>query len=39
MGEDPSNREVTFKVTGVEEEELVKAVEPYVEKVKDIRAG
>lgn len=39
MGEDPSNREVTFKVTGVKEDELVKAVEPHVEKIKDIRSG
>ncbi|MGD2156647.1 MAG: CBS domain-containing protein [Anaerolineales bacterium] len=39
MGEDPTNREVTFKVTGVEEEELVKAIQPHVEKIKDVRSG
>jgi acetoin utilization protein AcuB len=38
LGEDPTNREVTFKVTGVEEEDLLEAINPYVEKVKDIRS-
>ncbi len=38
-GEDPSNREVTFKVTGISEKEVIKAIEPYVEKIEDIRTG
>jgi len=38
LGEDPTNREVTFKVTGVEEADLLEAIQPYVEKVKDIRS-
>lgn len=36
-GEDPSTREVTFKVSGVSIDDLRKAIEPVVEKVKDIR--
>lgn len=36
-GGDPSNRMVTFKVTGVSFEELKNIVEPLVEKVIDIR--
>lgn len=36
-GEDPSNREVTFKVSGLNEEELRSAIEPIVERVLDIR--
>lgn len=39
LGEDPTNREVTFKVTGVKEEDLVKAIQPYVQKIKDIRSS
>lgn len=37
-GEDPSNRLVTFKVSGVEEKKLVSELEPLVEKVIDIRS-
>jgi acetoin utilization protein AcuB len=37
-GEDPSNRLVTFKVSGVEERKLAAEVEPLVEKVIDIRS-
>lgn len=36
-GEDPSNRLVTFKVSGIEEKKLVAELEPLVEKVIDIR--
>ncbi|HZD55582.1 MAG TPA: CBS and ACT domain-containing protein [Anaerolineales bacterium] len=36
-GEDPSNRLVTFKVSGIEEKRLVAELEPLVEKVIDIR--
>lgn len=36
-GEDPSNRLVTFKVSGVEERKLTAELEPLVEKVIDIR--
>ena len=37
-GEDPSNREVTFKVTGVEEDALRNTIRPYVQALKDIRS-
>jgi acetoin utilization protein AcuB len=37
-GEDPSNRLVTFKVSGVEEKKLTRELEPVVEKVIDIRS-
>ncbi|MBS1250304.1 MAG: Inosine-5'-monophosphate dehydrogenase [Chloroflexi bacterium] len=37
LGEDATNREVTFKVTGIEEEDLIEIVSPFVEKVKDMR--
>jgi acetoin utilization protein AcuB len=36
-GEDTSNREITFKVSGVSEEQVQDAVQPFVEKIKDIR--
>ena len=36
-GDDPSNREITFKVTGVTEEQVCAAIQPYIEKIKDIR--
>jgi acetoin utilization protein AcuB len=36
-GEDPSNRLVTLKVSGVEEKKLTAELEPLVEKVIDIR--
>ena len=38
-GEDPSNREVTFKVTGISEDQVRKVIEPYVEKIEDIRTS
>jgi acetoin utilization protein AcuB len=37
-GEDPSNREVTFKVAGPGAEQLKSQIEPIVEKVLDIRS-
>ena len=36
-GEDPSNREVTFKVSGLDEGQLISEIEPIVERVLDIR--
>lgn len=36
-GEDSSNRLITFKVAGIEQEELKKLVDPLVEKLIDIR--
>ena len=36
-GEDPSNRLVTFKVTGLSEDQLRKEIEPIVLKIIDIR--
>lgn len=36
-GDDPTNRLLTFKISNVEEKELVKAIEPVVLKVIDIR--
>ncbi len=36
-GEDPTNRLVTFKVSGVEESQLRQAITPLVEKLVDIR--
>jgi acetoin utilization protein AcuB len=36
-GEDPSNREVTFKVSGLDEGQLRSEIEPIVERVLDIR--
>jgi acetoin utilization protein AcuB len=36
-GEDTSNREITFKVSGVSEDQVREAVQPFVEKIKDIR--
>lgn len=38
-GDDPSNREVTFKVSGVGQEQVHQAILPLVEKVKDIRTS
>ena len=37
LGERSTNREITFKVAGLDEEALIEIVSPYVEKVKDIR--
>jgi len=36
-GEDPSNRLITFKITGLEKEAVKTAVEPLVETLMDIR--
>jgi acetoin utilization protein AcuB len=38
LGEDSTNREMTFKVTGSEEAKVKQLVEPLVEKLKDIRS-
>lgn len=38
-GEDPSNRLVSFKVSGLEEDQLRKEIEPMVEKLIDIRTS
>lgn len=37
LGEDATNREITFKVSGIEEDDLVEIISPYVERVKDVR--
>lgn len=37
IGEDMSNREVTFKVTGLDAAQVKKAISPFVEKIEDIR--
>jgi len=37
-GEDPSNRLVTFKATGITEDQLQETITPLVEKVIDIRS-
>lgn len=37
LGDDPSNRELTFKVTGCTEDEIRKAVEPLVDRIVDLR--
>lgn len=36
-GEDSTNREVTFKVIGISEDQVQAAIQPLVEKIKDIR--
>jgi acetoin utilization protein AcuB len=38
-GQDPSNREITFKVTGLDENQVTKAIKPFVEEVEDIRTS
>ena len=38
LGEDSSNRELTFKVTGIEEAKVKQLIEPLVDKLKDIRS-
>ncbi len=37
LGDDPSNRELTFKVTGLSEAEVRTQIEPVVERIIDIR--
>jgi len=36
-GDDPSNSKVTFKVNGIDESTVSEAIQPFVEKVEDIR--
>lgn len=36
-GENPSNREITFKVAGLDEDRVAEIVKPYVERVIDLR--
>ncbi len=38
-GEDPSNRAVTFKVTGIDEDQVRAVIEPHVEDIEDIRTS
>jgi len=38
-GEDPSNRELTFKIADISEEKIREIIQPFVEKIKDIRSG
>jgi acetoin utilization protein AcuB len=37
LGDDPSNRELTFKVTGLSEGEVREQIEPIVERILDVR--
>jgi acetoin utilization protein AcuB len=37
LGDDPSNRTITFKVTGVSEEQLKSNLEPIVQEILDLR--
>lgn len=37
LGDDPSNRELTIKVSGISEETLVEQVKPFIDKIIDIR--
>lgn len=39
IGDDASNREVTFKVTGLDEDQTREAIQPYVERIEDIRTS
>jgi len=39
LGESSQNREVTIKVDGVEKEILIAAVQPYLERIVDIRGN
>ena len=36
-GDDATNKEVTFKVTGIDKDTAVKAIQPYIVSIKDIR--
>ncbi len=38
-GEEMNNREVTFKVSGLNVDQVKKAIKPYVEKIEDIRGN
>lgn len=37
LGEESTNREITFKVSGIDEGDLLEVISPYVVKVKDVR--
>ena len=37
-GEEPSNKTITFKVKGLTQEELKKAIDPFVKEILDIRS-
>ncbi|RPI79736.1 MAG: CBS domain-containing protein [Chloroflexi bacterium] len=37
LGDDPSNRELTIKVSGISEEKLVEKVKPFISKIIDVR--
>jgi acetoin utilization protein AcuB len=37
LGDDPSNRTITFKVTGITEEQLRSSLEPMVQEILDMR--
>ncbi len=39
LGESSENREVTLKVDGVEKQKLIEAVQPFVERVIDVRGS
>jgi acetoin utilization protein AcuB len=39
LGESNENREVTLKVDGVEQQKLIKTVQPFVERVIDVRGS
>ena len=36
-GDDPTNREITFKVTNIAEDQVRQAIQPFVEKIIDLR--
>ncbi len=36
-GDDPTNCKLTFKVTGIDEDAVSEAIQPFVEKIEDIR--
>ena len=38
-GEDPTNREVTFKVINMDEDQVRAVIQPYIEKIEDIRTS
>jgi len=37
LGDDPSNRQITLKVAGVDKDTLIKAVKPFVLEIVDVR--
>jgi acetoin utilization protein AcuB len=36
-GDDPTNREITFKVANIAEDQVRQAIQPFVEKIIDLR--